>query len=93
MRGDLAIIYARVSTERQEDNTSLDAQIAACQRFAEQQGWAVVDVFRETFSGEFIYARPEFQRALRIVETGNIQHVIVDVPDRLGSVDISIVTR
>lgn len=87
MKGELAIIYARVSTERQEDNTSLDAQVAACQCFAQQQGWVVLDVFRETFSGEFIYARPEFQRALQVLETGKVKHMIVDVPDRLGRGD------
>jgi len=41
----LAVVYCRVSTTGQaEDGVSLDAQQAACRRWCEQQGLAVLDV-------------------------------------------------
>ena len=38
-----AAIYVRVSTEEQgHRNLPLPAQLAACQRFAQERGWQVV---------------------------------------------------
>lgn len=87
MNGEKAIIYARVSTEKQIDNTSLDAQVEECTKYIQRIGLVLTHTFRETFSGEYIYARPEFQRALQVIESENIRHMIVDVRDRLGRGD------
>lgn len=88
MNGEKAIIYARVSTENQTDNTSLDTQIEECTKSAQAQGFELVEVFREIFSGEFIFARPQFQKALETIERESIRHFIVDVRDRLGRGDV-----
>ena len=46
-----AVIYARVSTDNQENNTSLDHQIELLTNFADSNGYVVVDVLHEVASG------------------------------------------
>ena len=48
-----AAIYARVSSERQAeaDRTSLDEQIAACERYSADKGYRVVERYVDIGSG------------------------------------------
>jgi len=46
-----AILYARVSTHNQIDNTSLDFQIEQCKKYADDHSYEVVRVIREQQSG------------------------------------------
>lgn len=46
-----AILYARVSTHNQVDNTSLDYQIERCRQYAGEHGFQVVREIREQQSG------------------------------------------
>jgi site-specific DNA recombinase len=46
-----AILYARVSTHNQVDNTSLDYQIEQCRQYAGEHGFQVVREIREQQSG------------------------------------------
>jgi DNA invertase Pin-like site-specific DNA recombinase len=60
-----AAIYCRVSTDEQNDDlaTSLDEQERACREFAEGNGWEVVAVYRDDFTGTR-WDRPEWMRLL-----------------------------
>ncbi len=47
------VIYARVSTEEQgKSHLGLDAQLQACRRLAEYEGWEVIGAFEECVSGK-----------------------------------------
>lgn len=82
-----AAILARVSTAKQKDNSSLDSQVERCTEFCAEQSYEVVKVARETFSGSFVLARDEFQSLLELGRQGQIDFIVVDIPDRLGRGD------
>jgi site-specific DNA recombinase len=77
-----AAIYARVSTDEQINNTSLDGQVELCQRYAEYNNMEVVSIFREDFSGAYLEERPELTRLLNLVRNRNIDAVICKSSDR-----------
>lgn len=56
-------IYARRSTEAQDD--SIAQQVRACERYVEEQGWEVGEVYADTASGwKRDTPRPEFDRMM-----------------------------
>lgn len=60
-----AVIYARVSTQRQaEADLSLPDQIARCQAFCEGKGWAIIQVFEEPGASALDDGRPIFQKMI-----------------------------
>jgi site-specific DNA recombinase len=60
-----AVIYARVSTERQADEgLSVDSQIEACRRKAAELGAAVLHVYRDDGISGRTDARPGFRAAV-----------------------------
>ncbi len=69
-------IYARVSTEEQADGNSLDSQVESCRHYADYQVMNVTQVFRDSFTGARI-DRPELQKLLKLIVTGEIGAVIV----------------
>jgi site-specific DNA recombinase len=79
-----AIVYSRVSTDAQErDGTSLDTQERACVDLAEQNGWLVTDMVRDTASG-FTLDRPGIQRLLRLLRESAADAVVAYAVDRLA---------
>lgn len=82
-----AALYARVSDPGQEDNTSLDGQLKACREFAVRQGWTIIKEVREIMSGAFVLARPEFNALLELANQGEVDVIVVDIPDRFGRGD------
>ena len=79
-----AIIYARVSTKKQEEQGhSIEAQIKACRAYAEMKGWEVVGVYHEPKSGKNAKKRLQLQRALTFLEEGGADVLIVWRLDRL----------
>jgi site-specific DNA recombinase len=78
-----AVIYARVSTNVQEDNYSIDTQIAACQTYAEQNGMTVIEVFNEVESGATLN-RPAIENIRNLVRAGMIDVLLVFSMDRLS---------
>lgn len=81
-----AAIYCRVSTKSQEDNFSLRSQEANCRDYAHRQGYEVVAVYREVFSG-FSLNRPQFSQLRDAMRRGEIDVVIVNAFDRWASDD------
>lgn len=48
---DRAVIYARVSSDEQAENTSLDAQTEHCRRYCKEKGYVVAKEYREDYTG------------------------------------------
>ena len=79
-----AIIYARVSTEEQEEKGySLNAQVEACENYAKSRGWEVVMMYKETGSGKKAETREKLMRALSFLKEGGADMLIVWRLDRL----------
>lgn len=74
-----AVIYARVSTERQADEgLSVDSQIEACRRKAAELGAVVVHVYRDDGISGRTDARPGFRAAIHHCTTaGGVAYLVV----------------
>lgn len=76
--GNNAVIYTRVSSADQEDNTSLSSQKKHCENFAEKRGLNIVGYFGGTYESAKTDDRREFNRMLSFVKRSkNINYVIV----------------
>ena len=76
--GTNAVIYTRVSSHSQEDNTSLASQKKFCEQFAERKGLKVLEYFGGTYESAKTDDRKEFNRMLSYVKRSkNITYVIV----------------
>lgn len=84
MNTSRAVIYTRVSTGRQEENTSLAVQFAACARKAGEIGAQIALHVEETRSGGLYHSRAGIQRALAAIEAGEANALIVYRLDRTG---------
>lgn len=87
-----AVIYTRVSTDGQADKgTSLDAQEYSCLKKAAELGAEVVKVHSDPgVSGALYLARPGIQAALRDIEDGVANTLIIAKLDRTGR-DVDVV--
>jgi hypothetical protein len=71
-----AVIYARVSKDR-EESVSIEAQIEHCTARAQQLGATVLKVFQdEGISGREARNRSAFQRAKAFCEAANVEYFI-----------------
>ncbi len=75
-------IYIRVSTDQQEDNSSLETQRAACQRLADDRGYNVAAIYRDVESGASI-KRKQFSAMMAAVRAREFDAVVCLHPDRL----------
>ena len=57
-------IYARVSSDRQDINNSIQAQIAECTEYARAHNMVVVEIYIDEATSGRISSRPEFQRMI-----------------------------
>ncbi len=80
-----AIIYSRVSTDDQakDHKGSLRTQVEACAARAKEKGYAVVEMFKEDFSGAE-YSRPELDKILDLAYSKSFDVLIVYDIDRLS---------
>lgn len=78
-----AVIYARFSSNNQREE-SIDAQVRACRQYAEQNGYAVIDVYADYAKSGTNDNRPEFQRMLEDSGTGKFDTVIIHKLDRFS---------
>jgi site-specific DNA recombinase len=81
---DVAIIYVRVSTQSQEDGTSIAAQASACYETAKSKNLRVVEYIEEVMSGGLYMARTGLQKALELIEDGTAKNLIIYRVDRSG---------
>lgn len=80
-----ALIYCRVSTEKQQDEgTSLLSQEERCREFAAQHGYAVKTVVRESHTGAEFWERPKLNAERDRIKAGEYDAVICYAVDRLS---------
>ncbi len=76
-----AILYARISTHNQRDNTSIDNQLDQCRNYAMQNGYEIVQEISEQGSGAYS-ARAGLETAKRLGKEGLADCIIVYKMDR-----------
>jgi len=80
--------YCRVSTDPQEDNTSLDEQEAAIRAYCEENGLILGMVHREIFSGYMYREREKLSLMRERYQSGKIQGVVIRTFDRLSRKEV-----
>jgi site-specific DNA recombinase len=88
MSAPLIDIYCRVSTDPQEDNTSLDEQEAAGRAYCAENGLLVGMVHREVFSGYLYREREKLSLMRERYLSGKIQGIVVRTFDRLSRKEV-----
>ena len=83
-----AALLARVSGEAQRDNSSHESQLGRCRAYCADHGYTIVTERKEVFSGAFVLARSDFNDLLEMGAAGEIEVIVVDIPDRLGRGDV-----
>lgn len=83
---DLALLYARVSTQLQvNDGVSLDVQERQLHQAAELAGYTNIEIIREEGrSGKSISGRPALTEALKRLDSGEAKALFVTRIDRLA---------
>jgi site-specific DNA recombinase len=81
-----AAIYVRVSTNSQEDGTSLETQEAAGRRHAAGRGYVVGPdgLYREVHTGTELWERPQLTALRDLIRRREIEVVVVYAIDRLA---------
>ncbi|MDP9373493.1 MAG: recombinase family protein [Chloroflexota bacterium] len=79
-----AAIYTRVSSDGQEENTSLETQDVACRQYAVERGFDVQMIYRDVHSGFELWERPQVRAMLEAIRRREIDAVIVYALDRLS---------
>lgn len=63
------VIYTRVSTKKQTDNTSLSTQLKICNEIAKEYGYEIIAKFGEKYeSAKSFYNRKEFDKVIKFVQ-------------------------
>ncbi len=86
MKMEVAAIYARVSTRRQEEEKTIESQVAALLEFAGEHGYQVPSEYRfidDGVSGT-ILMRPALERLRNAAFTGAFRYLLVLDVDRLA---------
>ncbi len=78
-----AAIYARYSSDLQKQ-ASIDDQVEVCRRYAETNGWRVVEVYSDAALSGASRFRPGYQRLITDAGHGAFEVMICEAVDRLG---------
>lgn len=76
------VIYARVSTAKEEQRESIPSQLAALRRFCAGAGFEVVGEFSDQRTGRN-ENRPGWQAVVRLCEARAVDRIVVTARDRL----------
>jgi DNA invertase Pin-like site-specific DNA recombinase len=78
-------IYARISEDKDGQQTATSRQLADARAFAERKGWEVADTFEDVDISAYKLQtkRPEFERMLAALKLGEVEGIIVWKFDRL----------
>jgi site-specific DNA recombinase len=81
-----AALYARVSTERQEQAGTIESQVAELESYAQEQGYEVNDerIFLDQAVSGACLARPALDRLRDLAYEGGIDVLLCLSPDRLA---------
>lgn len=78
-----AVVYCRVSTEKETQSSSLERQQEELLRYAREQGYAVKGVFKDQHSG-YDVEREGLLEMLDFIKDKNINALFVQDETRLG---------
>ena len=78
-----AVIYARYSSDLQRE-ASIEDQIEVCRRYAQAQGWTVVERYTDAALSGASCFRPGFQKLLADASQRRFEIVISEAIDQLG---------
>jgi site-specific DNA recombinase len=78
-----AVIYCRVSTAKQEDNTSLETQEQGSRAYCERARYSVAAVHKDVHTGADM-DRPGLRRAMDAIRQGRADVLVVHALDRLS---------
>lgn len=79
-----AVIYARYSTDLQNDK-SVEDQVDLCKVYAERQGFKVVrEYFDKAKSGASMFGRPGLADLMQAAEQGTFDVLVSESPDRIS---------
>jgi site-specific DNA recombinase len=76
-------LYLRISTDKSGDGLGIERQREDCGKLAEQRGWTVVQEIVENNTSATIGPRPGFEQLLQLMQSRQIDAVIVWHVDRL----------
>lgn len=71
-----AVLYTRVSTNKDEQKSSLDNQKEMYKQYCKSRGFELVDVYADVGTGTNVRRRPNF---IRMITDGGLDHVKSDV--------------
>jgi DNA invertase Pin-like site-specific DNA recombinase len=77
-----AILYARYSTEHQNERSIAD-QLRECRAFAASHGWTVIDCYSDAAVSGVYNARTEYKQLVRAIESGHADVVVAESLNRL----------
>jgi DNA invertase Pin-like site-specific DNA recombinase len=77
-------IYCRISTDDQEDNTSLDGQEAEARQYCKDYNLIVGEIHREVFTGYKYRERKKLEVMRTRYRDGKTQGVVIRTLDRLS---------
>lgn len=79
------VLYARKSSESEDRQVkSLDAQETEMLAIAQREGLNIVEIIRESHSAKTTNQRPEFNRMMKGIKTGNYSGILTWAPDRIS---------
>ncbi|MEJ7648209.1 MAG: recombinase family protein [Nakamurella sp.] len=84
IRGTRAAVYARVSTQSQVETTSLAVQLRDCRATANRMSLSVVEEFVDAGVSGAKSSRPQLDRLVELIRSGQVDVVLVAKLDRLG---------
>ena len=79
-----AAIYARYSSDNQRE-ASIEDQIEVCRRYAQLQGWTIVEIYADCAQSGTSRFRPQFQQLEIDAHAHRFDVIIVEALDRLAA--------
>lgn len=78
------VIYSRVSSELQDVENSISAQVKACQEYAQKKGFTVKEIFTDKAESGKSSKRPEFQRMISEAKKREFDVILIHKFDRFA---------
>lgn len=78
------VLYCRVSTEKQEDEKTIESQIEELEKWAKEQGYIIVERYIDDGYSGTMLARPALDRLRDDAPKGLWEAVVIYSPDRLA---------
>lgn len=79
-----AVIYARVSSNNQDIENSIQAQTRACKEFADSKQYEISEIYTDKAESGKISQRPEFQRMIADAKKKQFSIILVHKFDRFS---------